>query len=361
MIFSKFNKIIPFKALLKLLIGFSLFIQLTVILYSHLSGYYTLTGVAHFMSKLLLGTLLTLLASVFLAYPNLFVIMRLDSRWSWTLATFRRTLIQFIATLFIAVVVSTAITLLSHAMGPYDEPLREVLINNALIFSVCNLILMIILEAWIFYVEKDWNRRHAEQIEQETAQMRFEVLKAQINPHFMFNSLNVLSGLIDTDHEKAQQFINEFSHIYRYILDTIDQYLVTAEDELRFSRSYIYLQQIRYGEHLLFSVDLPSHVLKLYLPPLSLQIILENVMKHNVISKDQPLRIRLFEEQGRLIVANNLQPKTGPIYTTGLGQKNLSRRFKMISDCEPVYRITENTYEAQLPLLTADADEYSDH
>jgi LytS/YehU family sensor histidine kinase len=352
---------IPFTSLLKLLVGLSLIIQIAVISYSHISGYYTLEGVSHFLSKLLIGAVFTLLASVLMAYPNLYVIQRLNARWTWATATLRRALVQFALSVLIGVLVSVAITLLVHTIRAYLEPLQEVLINNALIFSVCNLLLMTILEAWIFFIEKDQTNKRAEAIEREASRIRFEVLKAQINPHFMFNSLNVLSGLIETDHEKAQRFIEEFSAVYRYILETIDQYVVTVEEELRFARSYMYLQQIRYGESLLFTVDLPSQALQLYLPPLSVQMILENVTKHNLVSKERPLKILLYEQDGMLIISNNVQPKATPVISSGLGHKNLSSRYNMISEKVPEYRITETSYEAKLPLLTEDTDESAYH
>jgi two-component system, LytTR family, sensor kinase len=121
--------------------------------------------------------------------------------------------------------------------------------------------------------------------------------------------LNVLSSLISKDTSKAQQFIDEFSQIYRYVIETIEKTVVTLKKELSFVRSYIFLQQIRYGENLNFTVNLPSDLLNLYMPPLSLQVVLENAIKHNIVNESHPLHINIFHDSFWLIVSNSIQPK----------------------------------------------------
>ncbi len=122
-----------------------------------------------------------------------------------------------------------------------------------------NVFVVAVFEAWIFFIESDRAKQKVEFLQQELSQIKFEVLKSQINPHFMFNSLNVLSGLIKKDPSKAEQFIDEFSHIYRYVLEIIEQSVTTLGKELEFMRSYLFLQKIRYGESLTFSVNISAH------------------------------------------------------------------------------------------------------
>lgn len=188
-------------------------------------------------------------------------------------------------------------------------------------------------------------------VQKENIQSQFEVLKSQINPHFMFNSLNVLSGLINKDIGKAQQFIDEFSHIYRYVLETLEQPVVTLEKELDFMRSYLFLQQIRHGNDLSFSVKIPSALLKWVLPPLSLQVVLENAIKHNIVNESKPLKIDIYSEDTTLIVRNNIQPKISAVASTGLGLKNLVKRYGLISNSEPVFFVETGYYVAKLPLI----------
>ena len=177
----------------------------------------------------------------------------------------------------------------------------------------------------------------------------------------MFNSLNVLSGLISKDAGKAQQFIDEFSHIYRYVLETIEQPVSTLEKELDFMRSYLFLQQIRYGNDLSYAVNIPAYLLKLVLPPLSLQVVLENAIKHNIINESKPLKIEVFSKNNHLVVKNNIQPKISMGKSTGLGLKNLTKRYSMISTEEPVFSIDTNHYIAKLPLIDVEKDEHTNY
>ena len=188
-------------------------------------------------------------------------------------------------------------------------------------------------------------------VQKENLQSQFEVLKSQINPHFMFNSLNVLSGLISKDTGRAQQFIDEFSHIYRYVLETLEQPVVSLEKELDFTRSYLLLQQIRYGDDLSYSIRIPSDLLKWVLPPLSLQVVLENAIKHNIVNESKPLKIDIYSEDTLLIVQNNIQPKISAAATTGLGLKNLVKRYRLVSQSEPSFYVETGYYVAKLPLI----------
>jgi sensor histidine kinase YesM len=349
--FQSIHKLIPSRKLFKLLIGFSASIQLIIITYNHLSGYSVLDDSIHFVSKLIIGTLLSLIGAYLIAYPDLIIIRSLTKRFSWEKNTFFRAVIQFTLSIILAAAVSTFVTVLSHSINQYEDGLIKNLLNNALIFSVCNILMMIILEAWIFFEEGSESKRKSEQLERQLSQIRFEVLKNQINPHFLFNSLNVLSGLIETNTAKAQDFIDEFSHIYRYVLETIEQPVVTLGQELTFARSYIYLQQIRYEQSINFTVDLPTHLLNQYLPPLSLQVALENACKHNQITPSKPLQISILHEDSLLIIRNNLQLKISGSKKSGVGQENLTKRYAMISGQKPSFRMKENSYEVKLPLI----------
>lgn len=359
--FGSIHKLLSFGKLLRFLIGFSIFVQLVIILYNHLSGYHTLHSFGYFLFRLARGTSLSMLAGFLLAYPDLFMIRWLNQVAPWSAKTLKRILIQLGFSVIIALIISQAFTLFANTIMPYTENLKGVMISNALIFMVVNVLVMAILEGWIFFLENRRAEQLANSLKQELSQIKFEVLKSQINPHFMFNSLNVLSGLIDKDTAKAQQFIDEFSHIYRYVLETIEQPVSTLEKELDFARSYLFLQQIRYGDNLSYSVKIPGELLRLFMPPLSLQIVLENAMKHNIINASKPLRIELYSEGKSLVVKNNIQPKISSGASTGLGLKNLTRRYAMISNEAPVFSVDTNDYLAILPLIEIERDERTDH
>lgn len=355
--FHQLNGFFPFRKLLKLLLAMSVGIQVVIISYNHLSGYYHLDGIVAFLLHLLIGSFFMLIAAFLISIPDLLIIRYLNQSYKWNNKLLIRIIIELCLTVFVAVFGSILITLLVNWISMYKEGLASVLITNALIFAVVNILMMVILEAWHFFIESDKAKIKSETLERELSQVRFEVLKNQINPHFMFNSLNVLSGLIEKDVAKAQLFIDEFAHIYRYVLETIEKPVVSLNEELDFIRSYIFLQQIRYGESLSFKVNLPADLLGMLLPPLSLQLVLENAIKHNIVNQSQPLNIDISHDSSWLIVKNNMQRKISSNVSTGLGQKNLVKRYAMICEDIPQFMVESNNYIVRLPLIQTDYDE----
>jgi sensor histidine kinase YesM len=340
-----------------MLLSVAVGVQIIVISYNNYSGYYELQSWQHFIVRFLRGTLMSLLAGFLIAYPDLFMIQFLNKISPWGKKVIQRIFLQFLFAIILGVCISTIVTLFANFVQAYTEDLTNVLINNALIYSVVNVFVMSILEGWINYNESRQAKQVADILQNELSQIKFEVLKSQINPHFMFNSLNVLSSLINKDIKKAQQFIDEFSHIYRYVLETIEQPVATVNKELNFTRSYLFLQQIRYGNNLSYSINVSAELLDLFLPPLSLQVVLENALKHNIINQSKPLRIELFNEGPFLIIKNNIQPKLSKGISTGLGLKNLIKRYSLVSNKEPVFMVETKHYVAKLPLINSEDDE----
>ncbi len=361
MSFKKIHRLFSFNRLLKMLVGLAVVIQLGIILYNHYSGYHVLPDFEYFLGRLFRGIIISLVAAFLIAYPDLFMISYLNKTAPWGIKNFKRIVIQLLFAVSYAVVLSVVMTSIVHWLQPYQEEFTGVLVSNALIYAVANLFMMAILEGWIFFAESRKAELRAKTLQEELSQIKFEVLKSQINPHFMFNSLNVLSGLINKDVGKAQQFIDEFSHIYRYVLETIEQPVATLEKELDFMRSYLFLQQIRYGDDLSYSVNIPAQLMKLVLPPLSLQVVLENAIKHNIINESKPLKIEVFHDSHYLLVKNNIQPKITMGTSTGLGLKNLSKRYALISAQKPVFLVETNHYIAKLPLIDVEKDERTNY
>jgi LytS/YehU family sensor histidine kinase len=192
----------------------------------------------------------------------------------------------------------------------------------------------------------------AETFKKESAIAQYEALRSQINPHFLFNSLNALTNLVYEDQDKAAKFIKQLSEVYRYVLDTREKELVSLEDELRFVNSYLYLQQIRFGNNLKVSIDLKSMNVKI--APLALQLLVENAIKHNIVSTDDPLSIRVFEEDKYLCVENNLQKKSLVNENGGLGLENIRKRYKFLTDMEVAITEASNKFLVRLPMITAE-------
>jgi LytS/YehU family sensor histidine kinase len=348
----KINKeLISYKQLGWLLIILVFVIQINVIAYNHLSGYYVLRDFNHFLVRLFRGSILGLIASFLMAYVNLVAIQFLKTKAPWETKAVSRIVVEFSLTIIIGVLFSVCFTLFANALSPYSHKLSNVLFNNALIFSVVNLLLMSILEGLIFSRQKNEAEVLANTLKEELTQIKFELLKSQINPHFMFNSLNVLSGLISKDAQKAEHFVDEFSHIYRYVLESFEDSVSPMEKELDFIHSYFFLQQIRYGASLTYSVRIPASVMNTFLPPLSFQIIVENAIKHNVINELKPLHIDITFEKNCILISNPIQAKTSKQRSTGIGLKNLKKRYALVSDIAPDFYVKNNRFFAKLPLI----------
>lgn len=190
-----------------------------------------------------------------------------------------------------------------------------------------------------------------EEIQRESIVAKYESLKNQVNPHFLFNNLNALTNIVYEDREKAVKFIKQLSDVYRYVLDTRDQEVVPLKDELAFLHSYASLQQIRFGDKLSIQVSLPDG--ESYVAPLALQMLIENAIKHNVISEDDPLSIRVYHEDGYIVVRNNLQRKTTmgeP--SSGVGLENIARRYELLTDKRVIVREEPGAFVVKIPILT---------
>jgi sensor histidine kinase YesM len=198
-----------------------------------------------------------------------------------------------------------------------------------------------------------WKRTSVERekFEKESAIARYESLKNQVNPHFLFNSFNALSNLVYEDQDKAVKFIKQLSEVYRYVLDTRDKELVPLSEELKFLQSYLYLQQIRFGDKL--KVDLDLQEKNYEVAPLALQMLIENAIKHNVVSEDDPLSIRLYHDDHYIVIENNLQRKTSlgeP--SAGVGLENITKRYAFLSDRKVEVIENERSFTVKLPILS---------
>lgn len=192
----------------------------------------------------------------------------------------------------------------------------------------------------------------AEKLKKEQMATKYESLKNQVNPHFLFNSLNALTNLVYEDQDMAADFIRQLSKVYRYVLDTRSKEVVSLETEMKFVESYLFLQKIRFDEKLKVDVEVAGFE-KRMIPPLALQMLLENAIKHNTIAKDEPLTIKIFVEKEMLVVENNLQIKNIPIEeVSGMGLANIKARYEFLSDKPVVIEKTDQVFRVELPLLT---------
>ncbi|MFD2034421.1 sensor histidine kinase [Belliella marina] len=187
------------------------------------------------------------------------------------------------------------------------------------------------------------------QIESQLAQ-----LKAQLDPHFLFNNLNVLDQLIEEDKESASGFLHDFSDIYRYVLQSSDQKLVSLQEELDFAQRYFRLMQHKYGDAYTWEVAGLVNP-KALLPPLSLQLLIENAIEHNMGSEKMPISIKLLLEENTLTLQNTLRPKRNPKTRGGRALQNLRGQYELFGSKVPVISKGSDIFEIQLPLISEDA------
>lgn len=219
---------------------------------------------------------------------------------------------------------------------------------------ICTLSLLI---ALLFFALSYYKRRkNAEILFQERiagqATAHFESLKAQIDPHFLFNSLNVLASLIEEDSQKAIDYTHSLSAIYRYITAHKDQRLIALSQELAFADSYISLIRIRFEDAIVYQDSVISSDSSYYVAPLSLQLLLENAIQHNLATEESMLTIRIWTKDNYLIVENNLQEKTIKPKSTHVGLRNIQQRYALLTNHPVVIEKTDKHFRVKIPLLS---------
>ena len=203
-----------------------------------------------------------------------------------------------------------------------------------------------------FYNRYQQKKVKESQIVAKTESAKFESLKNQLDPHFLFNSLNVLTALIGENPLQAEKFTTKLSKVYRYVLQQKDKDLIPLEEELKFAKSYMELLNMRYEGGIIFSIPETVSNPDLKIVPLSLQLLLENAVKHNVITSDNPLKIKIYEENGFLSIENNINKKDTFGKSTKVGLKNINQRYSLITN-ETVEITNKNKiFKVKLPLLT---------
>lgn len=191
-----------------------------------------------------------------------------------------------------------------------------------------------------------------QQLQTEKLQSQYETLKTQVNPHFLFNSFNTLLSIIDDDPEKASTYVEHLSDFYRSIVHMRDKDLISLREELRIIQDYFFIQKTRFCEALQFDNRLTDADKDMFaMPPLALQLLAENAIKHNTVSKDTPLTIELFTEEYYLVVKNNLNPKITPEKSEGLGLQNIKNRYQLLTGKDIVIEKTTDSFIVKLPLI----------
>ena len=212
-------------------------------------------------------------------------------------------------------------------------------------------LVIMIYEVLSFSLQLQKTSAEKEQLERQNVESQLEGLRNQVNPHFLFNSLNTLIYLIPEDPEKAVRFVQQLSKVYRYVLESREAKTIPLQEELDFLKAYVFLQKERFGDSLQVRMEGLENCRQQRIVPLSLQLLFENATKHNVIAADKPLRIELFAENGHLVVRNKLQQKNQTMESTGVGLQNIKDRYRLVSDRTVEVKMTPEDFAVYLPLL----------
>ena len=188
-----------------------------------------------------------------------------------------------------------------------------------------------------------------ERLIKQNLQNELAALKNQINPHFLFNSLNSLNSLI-RDNKKATNFVNQLSYMYRYILQSSHHNLVDINEELKFIESYLFLIKMRYRDRFSVVIDVKLEILKVKIPVLVLQLLVENAVKHNEISNRNPLKVKIYNTKDFLIVENTIQPRSTFVDSTGQGLSNINKRYVLLKEKQIIISNKNNIFSVKMPL-----------
>ena len=256
---------------------------------------------------------------------------------------------QLLYNLFMVIVLSLALREIAASMleDPSKGPLLALILVRNFILS---LVALLLAKAYAISEKSKQDELKLLAANNEKMQAEMGALKAQVDPHFLFNSLNSLTGVIRQDQKEAIKFVNHLSQTMRYTLDNREAQLVTLQEELGYLQSYEYMMQIRFGDGFVVLKAIDESTMGRKLPQFALQLLVENAIKHNRVSMKSPLEIKISLEEDRLTVTNNLQPKASVPKGYGFGLANLSKRYELLDMPALVIEKTETEFSVTLSL-----------
>jgi sensor histidine kinase YesM len=281
----------------------------------------------------------------------------LNKRLPWSKWGFKRLVWGALGSVLLTVICLFLLFLLTRVLI-FGQSLSVFWVSQRLEWYVFGLIFTLIISL-LFHAFYFWKAAQVKKVTEQTviaksATAQFDALKNQLDPHFLFNSLNVLVSLIEENPKAATKFTTSLSKVYRYVLEQRNKQLVPIDEELDFARTYISLLKMRFEDSMV--VDIPEKATNpaLQVVPLSLQLLLENAVKHNIVSDVQPLYLSIYEEGDTLKIKNSLQPKAMIAKGAGVGLQNIASRFGLLSKREVQIDKTNDSFTVSIPMLNED-------
>ncbi|MCW1963748.1 2TM domain-containing protein [Chryseobacterium viscerum] len=312
------------------------------------------------LQTFLITLLLSTMYSFVLGFGNGFINEFLNRKFPWSEATRTRAVLSIISIIIGNFILVYFCNYMNYVVIQKTATTEEFFSSKYGVTNWFMINIALLISAFLHaksFMEELKKTSRKEVVEQKliakSANAQFESLKNQLDPHFLFNSLNVLSSLIDENPRQAQKFTASMSKIYRYVLEQKDKELVTVEDEIEFARTYCDLLKTRFEDSVDFTFDVAEEDYQKYVVPLALQLLLENCIKHNFATSSKPLVIRIFSAGNTLCIENNLQIREQIKESSGIGLANIVQRYSLLTDRNVFIEKSEDHFKVKLPMLMA--------
>lgn len=330
-------------------IGVLVFLVLGIILY--LTNNYTIDS----GKELLYNFIYNQMYAVSLYMANMYIIKFFLDKYDVALFKLKNIAKAFLAsigvTLLTLFVISFILIVLVKGFT-VEVFVNQLEFKNYKISILISLVITVIFYVFYYYKSTQDKRVKEQKIIAGTASAQFDALKNQLDPHFLFNSLNVLTSLIEENPKAATKFTTSLSKVYRYVLEQKNKELVTVEEELKFASLYMSLLKMRFEDSIVFVTPETLSNPEAKVVPLSLQLLLENAVKHNQVTPSRKLRITIFEDDGNLVIENNVQSKQVVKESTGVGLRNIKQRYYLLTDRAVKVFESKDIFKVAIPMLT---------
>lgn len=322
-------------------------VPLVILVAAFLSGIYLLADQPDSSQETIIRILHGFIMTAGLWIGCILIVSWLWRKYPWQEAPVKHLIFEIILIFFYTIAFSTSLYLLEKKI--YNFTLEIRLIYDAFTTLLITYFITAIHEALFFYRQWKLHFSKSVKLQRDNIEANYQALKNQVNPHFLFNSLNSLTGMVD-DNPEAVEYIGNLSEFLRYLLKSNEKELVKVKDEAIIVERYLNLQKSRFGEALQVQINIPGKSMNQYIPPLSVQMLIENCIKHNIVSLQKPLHIKIFADNNSLIVENNLNLKKGTD-STGQGLRNIKSRYTLFTTQEVEIIKNQDFFKVILPLL----------
>ncbi len=316
--------------------------------------YYGKTGAIPELASNLPIYIIVLLAGVFTGIAIVYLNLNINRLISWKKSMGYRFLAGFVSQallLFFIVLLGYELVAMAIPAAPTLETLRPELTKLAILLFAVLLLSGVIDLSYFSYQQYTKGRISQLKHEREQLELQYELLKTQLSPHYLFNSLNTISSLLDDSPSKAEQFVRRLVQSYQYLISSQDKKLVTVEEELEFVKAYLFLQKVRFGNALTHTISISREKYSASIPPLTIQLLVENVIKHNDFSELDPMEVFIQEAEGNyLCVKNESRTIASEAESLHVGLTNIKRRYSFFTDL-PIRIVQNELFIVSVPLL----------